>query len=186
MNFSIVLALAFALAMDAFAVSMGLSLSLGKMTRSQTFRLSFHFGLFQFMMPVIGWLIGKNLFRYIQAFDHWIAFGLLLIIGGKMIYESFARGERREMRKSDPTRGLSLMMLSVATSMDALAVGLSLAVIHAAIIYPAIIIGFVAFFMTLVGIKIGPLIGLIVGKRAEFLGGLILVLIGIKILIDHL
>lgn len=186
MNFFLVLALALALAMDAFAVSMGLSLSLGRMTRSQTFRLSFYFGLFQFMMPVIGWAAGKNLFRYIQAFDHWVAFGLLLIIGGKMIYESFARRERGKEKRSDPTRGFSLLMLSVATSMDALAVGLSLAVLHIAIVYPAIIIGLVAFSMTVVGVKIGPLVGVIVGKRAEFLGGLLLVLIGVKILSEHL
>jgi putative Mn2+ efflux pump MntP len=186
MNFFIVLALALALAMDAFAVSMGLSLSFGKMTRSQTFRLSFHFGFFQFMMPVVGWLAGKNLFKYIQSVDHWIAFGLLLIIGGKMIYESFARRERREMRKSDPTKGFSLILLSVATSIDALAVGLSLAALHFSIVYPAVIIGLVAFTMSVIGVKVGPLIGIIIGKRAELLGGLILVLIGAKILSDHL
>lgn len=186
MNFFIVLALALALAMDAFAVSVGLSLSLGKMTKSQTFRLSFHFGFFQFIMPVIGWLAGKNLIKYIQAVDHWVAFGLLLIIGGKMIYESFAQAERLEMRKSDPTKGFSLMLLSVATSIDALAVGVSLAALHFSIVYPAVIIGMVAFSMSVVGVKIGPLIGIIMGKRAELLGGLILVLIGAKILSDHL
>lgn len=186
MNFFLVLAIALALAMDAFAVSMGLSLSLGKMTRSQTFRLSFHFGFFQFMMPVVGWVAGKNLLRDIQTFDHWVAFGLLLVIGVKMIYESFSREERQKMSSSDPTRGFSLLMLSVATSIDALAVGLTLAALHVSIAYPAIIIGLVAFSMSVIGIKIGPLLGIIFGKRAEFLGGLILILIGVKILFEHL
>lgn len=186
MNFFIVLALALALAMDAFAVSMGLSLSLSKMTRSQTFRLSFHFGFFQFMMPIIGWMAGRSLLDFIKAFDHWVAFGLLLVIGGKMIYESFGREEKRKMRRSDPTRGFSLMMLSVATSMDALAVGLSLAALHAAIIYPAVIVGLVAFSMSVIGVRIGPLVGIIVGKRAELAGGMILVIIGVKILSEHL
>jgi len=186
MNFFLVLAIALALAMDAFAVSMGLSLSLGKMTKSQTFRLSFHFGFFQFMMPVVGWVAGKNLLRYIQIYDHWVAFGLLLIIGGKMIYESFSRKEIRKIRSSDPTRGFFLLMLSVATSIDALALGVSLAALHVSIVYPAIIIGLVAFSMSVIGIKIGPLLGIVVGKRAELLGGLILVLIGAKILSEHL
>lgn len=186
MSFFLILAIAFSLAMDAFAVSMGLCLSLGKMTRSQTFRVSFHFGFFQLMMPVVGWVAGKNILKSIQAYDHWVAFGLLSIIGAKMIYESFGRGDGRRMRSSDPTRGFSLLMLSVATSIDALVVGLSLAALRISIAYPAAIIGLVAFSMTIIGIKIGPLLGIIVGKRAEFLGGMILVLIGVKILFEHL
>lgn len=186
MNFFVVLAIALGLALDAFAVSMGLSLSLGKMSKGQTFRLSFHFGLFQFMMPVIGWVAGRNMLKYIQAYDHWLAFGLLFIVGGRMIYESFGRDESRKMHSSDPTKGFSLLMLSVATSMDALAVGLSLGVLHLSIIYPAIIIGLVAFSLSIVGIKIGPLVGRVVEKKAEFLGGLILILIGVKILLEHL
>jgi putative Mn2+ efflux pump MntP len=150
-------------------------------------RLATFFGLFQFMMPLIGWYAGQNILaRYIEPFDHWVAFGLLLVIGAKMIYESFKSGKKIKDIKADPTKGLSLFLLSVATSIDALAVGLSLAALQVAILYPACIIGVVAFFMTVLGAKIGPFFGRLIGKRAEFLGGLILILIGVKTLLDHL
>jgi len=187
MNFFLIIAVAFALAMDAFAVSVGISVNQEGVTKKQTLRLALHFSLFQFMMPILGWLVAQNvLIKYIEPFDHWVAFCLLLIIGGKMIYESFKRGEKPEKSKADPTKGLSLIMLSVATSIDALAVGLSLAALQVAILYPAAVIGIVAFLMTIAGAKIGPLFGQFIGKRAELSGGLILILIGIKILLDHL
>jgi putative Mn2+ efflux pump MntP len=187
MNFFLVIAVALALAMDAFAVSVGISLNTETITKRQTLRLASNFGLFQFMMPLIGWYAGQNiLVRYIEPFDHWVAFGLLAVIGGKMIYESFKRGKKIKNTKADPTKGLSLLVLSVATSIDALAVGLSLAALHVAILYPAVVIGLVAFFMTVLGVNIGPLFGRIIGKRAELLGGLILILIGVKTLLDHL
>ncbi|NIO48702.1 MAG: manganese efflux pump [Candidatus Aminicenantes bacterium] len=187
MNFFLVFAVALALAMDAFAVSVGISLSHETITKRQTLRLATHFGFFQFMMPLIGWYAAQNIFvKYIEPFDHWVAFSLLFIIGGKMIYESLKSGKKINNIKADPTKGLSLIMLSVATSIDALAVGLSLAALNVAILYPAIVIGLVAFFMTILGVKIGPFFGRLVGKRAEFLGGLILILIGVKTLLDHL
>lgn len=186
MSFPLVLAIALALAMDAFAVSVGLSLSREGLTGKQTFRIAIHFGFFQFMMPIIGWLAGQSVLRYIQAVDHWVAFGLLSFIGGKMIYESFSRQRRVERKDSDPTKGLSLIMLSVVTSIDALAVGLGLAFIHVNILYPAAIIGVVAFLLTVAGVKISRLLGQWLGKGAGLLGGLILILIGIKILCEHL
>ena len=187
MNFFLVIAVALALAMDAFAVSVGISLNSETITKRQTLRLASHFGLFQFMMPLLGWYAGQNILaRYIEPFDHWVAFGLLAVIGGKMIYESFKGGKKIKDTKADPTKGASLLVLSVATSIDALAVGLSLAALQVAILYPAIIIGLVAFFMAVLGVNIGPFFGRIIGKRAELLGGLILILIGIKILLDHL
>lgn len=187
MNFFLVFAIALALAMDAFAVSVGISLSHEAITKRQTLRLASHFGFFQFMMPLIGWQAAQNiLMKHIEPFDHWVAFSLLLIIGGRMIYESFKRGKRLKNINLDPTRGLSLLLLSVATSIDALAVGLSLAALHLAILYPACIIGLVAFFMTVLGVKIGPFLGQLIGRRAKFLGGLILILIGIKTLSEHL
>jgi len=187
MNFFLVFAVALALAMDAFAVSVGISLSHDKITKQQTLRLASHFGFFQFMMPLIGWYAGQNiLVRYIEPFDHWVAFSLLLIIGGKMIYESFRRERKIKNNRADPTKGLSLLLLSVATSIDALAVGLSLAALHVAILYPAVVIGLVAFFMTVLGVNIGPFFGRLIGKRAELLGGLILILIGVKTILDHL
>jgi putative Mn2+ efflux pump MntP len=187
MNFFLVFVIALALAMDAFAVSVGISLSNEKITKQQTLRLASHFGFFQFMMPLIGWYAAQNILaRYIEPFDHWVAFSLLVIIGGKMIYESFKRTKKVKNTKADPTKGLSLLMLSLATSIDALAVGLSLAALHAAILYPAVVIGLVAFFMTVLGVNIGPFFGRIIGKRAELMGGLILILIGVKTLLDHL
>ena len=186
MNLFIVLAIALALAMDAFAVSLGISVAFAEVTRKQTFRLAFHFGLFQFLMPIAGWAAGESILKYIQGFDHWIAFGLLGFIGTRMIYESFRLGERPKKFKKDPTKGTSLLILSLATSIDALAVGLSLAVLEVSIIYPAAIIGFVAFLMTGLGMKIGPFLGKLFGKRAELLGGIILVIVGLKILFDHL
>jgi putative Mn2+ efflux pump MntP len=185
-NILVVLVVALALAMDAFAVSIGLGLSLKPATGAQTFRLAFHFGLFQFLMPVIGWAAGESFIRYIGGYDHWVAFGLLLAVGGKMVFESFRRDARIKARDSDPSRGLSLFVLSIATSLDALAVGLSLAALHVDIVYPAVVIGIVAFGMTIAGMKIGPLLGKIIGKRAELMGGVILILIGLKILADHL
>jgi len=132
MNFFLIIAVAFALAMDAFAVSVGISVN-KEVTKKQTLRLALYFGLFQFMMPILGWYVAQNvLIKYVEPFDHWVAFCLLLIIGGKMIYESFKRGEKPEKSKADPTKGLSLIMLSVATSIDALAVGLSLAALQVA------------------------------------------------------
>jgi len=182
----LVLGIALALALDAFAVSLGLGLSLKPATSGQTFRLAFHFGLFQFLMPVVGWAAGETLIRYIEKYDHWVAFALLLGVGGKMIVESFRPEKGSAAERADPTRGISLLVLSVATSLDALAVGLSLAALRVAIILPAVVIGIVAFTMTATGMKIGPVLGKVIGRRAELLGGVILILIGIKILADHL
>lgn len=186
MNILLVLGLALALAMDAFAVSLGLGLSLKPATGSQTFRLAFHFGFFQFLMPVLGWAAGETLLRYIQKYDHWVAFALLLGVGAKMIYGSFRMEKELGTERSDPTRGISLLVLSLATSLDALAVGLSLAALRVSIVFPAVVIGIVAFGLTVLGMKIGPALGKVIGRRAELLGGVILVLIGIKILTDHL
>jgi putative Mn2+ efflux pump MntP len=185
-NFLLILGVALALAMDAFAVSMSVGLNEKQTTRGQTFRLAFHFGLFQFLMPVIGWGAGESFVKYIEEYDHWVAFGLLLGVGAKMIFESLQRKKDLKVKNPDPTKGISLLVLSVATSLDALAVGLSLAALHVDIIYPALVIGIVAFVMTVVGMKIGPLLGKVIGKRAELMGGVILLLIGIKILADHL
>jgi manganese efflux pump family protein len=182
----IILGVALGLAMDAFAVSLGLGLSLRPATSGQTFRLAFSFGSFQFMMPILGWAAGETLVRYIGAYDHWVAFGLLLGVGGKMIVESLRPGKQPGSERADPTRGISLLVLSVATSLDALAVGLSLAALQVTIIFPAVVIGIVAFGITVLGMKIGPALGKVIGRRAELLGGGVLIVIGIKILADHL
>ncbi|TNF51887.1 MAG: manganese efflux pump [Deltaproteobacteria bacterium] len=176
--------LALALAMDAFAVALGTGAVLSRLTGRHLFRLGFHFGLFQALMPVIGWLAGLTVMQWVEAWDHWIAFSLLAIIGGRMIYEAFSDEEKTDDR--DPTKGLSLVLLSIATSIDALAVGFSLSVIGVSIWIPALIIGLVAGVLTLVGMLLGGRIGDRWGSRVEIFGGMVLIAIGIKILIEHL
>jgi len=179
------LALAVALAMDAFAVAIVTGLTLNPMTRRHVFRLAFHFGLFQALMPTIGWLAGNAVHRYISAFDHWIAFGLLAFVGGKMLWGAL-HGEGDAKATADPTSGWPLVFLSVATSIDALAVGLSLAMIGSTIVVPVVVIGIVAAAFTATGMVLGRRIGSLWGKRVEVIGGLILIGIGIKIVIEHL
>ncbi len=186
MKIFLVLPIAWALAMDAFAVSVGLSVHRKGLSRNQVFRLASSFGLFQFLMPLLGWLAGQTIIDSIKTIDHWVAFGLLAVIGAKMIYESFKSETKISNQDKDPTKGFVLLILSVATSIDALAVGLSFAALDLPVLVPSLIIGVVAFIMTVVGTKIGPLFGRLVGKRAELFGGCVLILIGIKILIDHL
>lgn len=186
MGFLIVLSIALALAMDCFAVTLGISLSRGKLFKSQKLRLAFSFGFFQAVMTAAGWIAGKSILLVIHAFDHWVAFGLLLFIGGKMIYASFRRKDGTTDAETDPARGLSLLFLSVATSIDALAAGMSFAVLNGTILFPAVVIGMVTFLMTILGASVGPSAGRIVGRRAELLGGSILILVGIKILTEHI
>jgi len=181
-----VLLIAVALAMDAFTVAMAVGLHLsgrGMISPRQYFRLGFHFGLFQFMMPILGWLAGSTIRHYIENLDHWAAMGLLSYIGVKMIRES-----RRQSgyERDDPTRGMSLIVLSVATSIDALAMGLSLALLGIGIIYPSIIIGIVAAAFTMTGLALGRKIGNVWRGRVTLIGGLILIGIGLKILFEHL
>jgi len=176
--------LALALAMDAFAVALGTGAVLSRLTGRHLFRLGFHFGLFQALMPVIGWLAGLTIMQWVETWDHWIAFSLLAIIGGRMIYEAFSDEEKTDDR--DPTKGLSLVLLSIATSIDALAVGFSLSVIGVSIWMPALVIGLVAGVLTIAGMLLGGRIGDRWGSRVEIFGGLVLIAIGAKILIEHL
>jgi putative Mn2+ efflux pump MntP len=148
--------------------------------------MSFSFGFFQFVMPLIGWSAGRTVSGFIESLDHWVAFGLLLFVGGKMIFESFHEKETGNASKADPTRGWTLLMLSIATSIDALAVGLSLAFLGEAILFPSVVIGIVALAMTWVGMVAGEKAGTYLGKKVEIAGGLILIGIGIKILVEHL
>jgi manganese efflux pump family protein len=185
MGWASLFALACALAMDAFAVAIVTGINLNPLKGRQVFRLAFHFGLFQALMPIIGWSVGSALYSYISVYDHWVGFGLLAFVGGKMIWESLHK-TAEERALSDPTSGWALVLLSVATSIDALAVGLSLAMIGSTIAVPAIVIGLVAATFTASGMMLGRQIGTLWGKRVEALGGLVLIAIGIKILIEHL
>ena len=186
MDYLTVFAVAFALAMDAFAVSIAAGVALKTVTRRQTIRLAWHFGFFQFAMPVIGWGAGNTVHALIKSYDHWIAFALLLLVGGNMIREAF-QTQQAGPRNNDPTRGMSLVLLSVATSIDALAVGLSFSVLEETIWFPAIIIGVVAAICTGAGIHIGRRLGSTtrLGRYADISGGLVLIAIGITILYRH-
>ena len=185
MDFLTIFLIALGLAMDAFAVSLSGGFAAGKATPRQTLRLAFHFGLFQFFMPILGWAAGLTVQNLIQAYDHWVAFALLAGIGGKMVYESF-RQEKNEGRKPDITRGASLVLLSLATSIDALAVGLSLSLLRVRILYPSTVIGVVCFALTALGFAFGSRLGRLLGRRMELLGGMVLIGIGGRILIEHL
>lgn len=178
------LGVALALAMDAFAVALATGLSLNKLTGRHLFRLGWHFGLFQAMMPVLGWLAGLTVQQWIAAYDHWIAFTLLSLVGGKMIHEALSDTDE-DAPAGDPTRGLTMVMLSVATSIDALAVGLTLAMLGVDIWIPALVIGLVAGSLTVAGMLLGRRISGHWGPRVEIFGGLVLFAIGIKILIEH-
>ncbi len=186
MSFVFILGIAVALAMDCFAITLGLACGARGLTMKQVLRMAACFGGFQFVMPVAGWLAGDRLLGLIKGFDHWIAFGLLALIGGRMIYESFGVSEEDKARRPDQTQGSRLLLLALATSIDALAVGLSLGVVRTSILYPAVIIGATSFVLTIVGAKLGPVVGRIAGRRAELLGGLILIAIGVKTLVEHI
>jgi putative Mn2+ efflux pump MntP len=179
-----ILMIAVGLAMDAFAVSLGTGTSGHAADNRAAFRMSFHFGLFQFMMPVIGWFAGVNIEPLIAPLDHWIAFALLAFVGARMIRSGL--DPEAESFQTNPTRGMTLVILSIATSIDALAIGLSLAFLQVTIWYPSIIIGVVCAGFSLVGIRLGHRLGEKFGKRMEIVGGVILILIGLRILASHL
>lgn len=185
MSTPMILALALGLAMDTFAVAIAASVMLGSVSSRQIFRFAFHFGLFQMTMPIVGWAAGLSFEVWIKAWDHWVAFGLLSFIGGKAIAGAFRSGED-DAQAADPTRGLSLIVLSFATSIDALAVGISFAVLDVHIWSAVVIIGVVTGLVTMTGMLIGSRLGSRFGKRIEILGGFILILIGLKILVEHL
>lgn len=181
-----IFAIAVALAMDAFAVAIATGVCLQDVSFRQRFRLSWHFGLFQAMMPVIGWSAGLTVRSHIERFDHWIAFGLLALVGINMIRESLSP-DNDTCEPRDPTRGLSLVLLSVATSIDALAVGFSVSVLNIDIWWPALIIGIVAGAFTLLGLQIGQRVGSMtrLSAYAEAVGGVVLLAIGVNILHEH-
>jgi putative Mn2+ efflux pump MntP len=183
-SFSLI-AVAVALAMDAFAVALAAGAVLHPLSFRPCFRLAFHFGLFQALMPVIGWLAGLTVQSFAAAWSHWIAFALLLYIGGRMIYEAISAEDGQE-RNNDPSRGLTMVGLAVATSIDALAVGLTLAMLDVVVWVPALVIGLVACGFTVLGLFLGTRAGKRWGSRVEVAGGTLLILIGLKILLSAL
>jgi putative Mn2+ efflux pump MntP len=183
LNTITLIAIAISLAMDAFAVSISTGAYLISPQPRQVFRMAFHFGFFQFIMPITGWVGGYTIIDYIRRADHWIAAGLLIFVGVKMIQESF-RTEKKFLK--DPTRGFTLVVLSIATSLDAMAIGFTLSMIHVSILYPSIIIGLTAAIFSVAGIYLGSNVTAVLGKRIETLGGIVLFIIAGKILIEHL
>jgi putative Mn2+ efflux pump MntP len=181
----VLLGIAVGLATDAFAVAIVVSVGLGGASRRQVFRLGWHFGLFQGLMPVIGWAAGSSLRPVVGRWDHWLAFVLLGVIGGRMVLEA-ARGAARPSAQPDPTRGWSLVGLSVATSIDAFAVGLSFAALGVRVWLPALVIGLTAGAVTVLGTLCGSRLGLRFGRRVSAVGGLLLIAIGCWMVIEHL
>ncbi len=179
-----ILFIAVALAMDAFAVSVAAGTS-GLMAGARAkFRLSFHLGFFQFFMPIAGWYAGMHIAPLVSAIDHWVAFFLLSFIGIRMIADAF--GDKGKKVKKDPSRGYTLVLLAVATSIDALAVGFSLAMINVDIWYPSVMIGIITAAMSLAGIQLGRFLGHRAGPRMEIAGGAILIVIAVRILASGL
>jgi putative Mn2+ efflux pump MntP len=176
--------LAVGLSMDAMAVAMVSGCATNKIELRPALLMAFFFGFFQILMPVIGWLAGLGFKKVISSFDHWLAFILLLFIGGKMIWEN-RRPEERHSRTNLPSLPV-LLGLAVATSIDALAVGLSFSLLAVDIITPVLIIGLVTFSLSFLGVLAGHKFGSLIAGKVEILGGLILITIGFKILLEHL
>ena len=175
------------LSMDAFAVSICKGLGMSKLNKKQMLIIALYFGGFQALMPYIGWAVGARFSSYVSQYAHWIAFILLAIIGGKMIHEALTESEDCEDDgiKDKKLSHKELLLLAIATSIDALAVGISFAFLNVPIIPSIIIIGLTTFAICLVGVIIGKIFGSKYKNKAEFVGGLILVIIGLKIVLEQ-
>ena len=176
------------LSMDAFAVSICKGLSMRKVNKKQCLVIGLFFGGFQALMPFIGWVLGSQFEQYITSIDHWIAFILLGFIGGKMVVEAIReKDEAVEVGKMDPPLDLKEMfILAIATSIDALAVGITFAFLQVPIVEAVSIIGITTFVISVIGVYVGNFFGNRYKKKAELAGGMILILIGVKILLEHL
>ncbi|MBU0729108.1 MAG: manganese efflux pump MntP family protein [Proteobacteria bacterium] len=180
-----ILLIALALAVDAFSVALAAGISLPEVGHRHTFRLSWHFGLFQGLMNILGWAAGLSIRNFIESYAHWVAFILLAIVGVRMIIE--ARRDKQDASKTDPTRGKMLVFLSIATSIDSLAVGISFSLLQISIWIPALVIGIVAALFTAVGLHLGNYAKSLtrIGSWAEVMCGFLLIFLGLKILYDH-
>ncbi len=183
MDLLTIVLIAVGLAMDAFAVSIAKGIVINHDRRRTALLLGGFFGGFQMLMPAIGWIVGLSFKEIIMGVDHWIAFGLLAFIGSKMIYDS----TKKEKENEESTLKLhTLLILAVATSIDALMVGLSFAFLQTSILEPILLIGLVTFSLSFVGFFFGCGLGQVFGSRIKVIGGLILIGIGLRILLDHL
>lgn len=187
MGFIELILLAVALAMDAFAVSMCKGLSMKKINYRYAAVIALYFGVFQAVMPVIGYFLGVKFEKYITSVDHWIAFALLVFIGGKMVYEAvLSKEENEEEACEGRINHKELLILAVATSIDALAVGITFAFLRVEVAPAVLLIGAVTFIISFVGVLIGNRFGEKYKKGAEVFGGVVLILLGVKILLEHL
>lgn len=185
MSIAEILLIAVGLSMDSLAVSITCGAILKKFRIKHIFRIALFMGIFQGIMPLIGWLSGIAFQKHIANFDHWIAFGLLSIIGGKMLYEGLF-GNDEASKRFDPTKAATLLGLALATSIDALAVGVSFAMLKIEVIEPILVIGITTFLLSFVGATFSSKFGHRINLKMEIFGGIILIGIGLKILIEHL
>lgn len=173
--------------MDAFAVSICKGLGMSRLNMRQAAVISLFFGGFQALMPLIGWALGSQLTDFITPIDHWIAFGLLAFVGGKMLWDAFHEDDEDEGVQTDEKLDLKeLLMLAIATSIDALAVGITFAFLQVAIVPSITIIGLTTFVISFAGVAVGHFFGTRFEKPATIVGGVVLILIGVKILLEHL
>jgi manganese efflux pump family protein len=179
-----VLLIALGLSMDCFAVALGISTCARRLSFARFLRVPIAFGLFQAGMNLLGWLVGQAISGLIAPFDHWVAFVVLVFVGLRMLWE--ARGGEENEKRLDITNWWLLLTLAVATSLDSLAVGLSFAFLRYSIMLAAFIIGLAAFLVSTLGFIVGRKAGEVIGHRAELAGGLVLILIGLRILLSHL
>ena len=186
MNLWELLLIAVGLSMDAFAVSVCKGLGMSKLRPAHAGIIALFFGGFQGMMPLIGWFLGSHFQKYIVSIDHWVAFGLLVFIGGEMLAESLKKEESEE-EDGDVIRIKQLFLLAIATSIDALAVGITFALLPGTnVVLSVILIGCVTFVLSYAGVGIGFKFGDKYEKKAQFTGGVILILLGLKILLEHM
>lgn len=186
MGFFELFLIAVGLSMDAFAVSICKGLKMQRFNVRHAGVIALAFGGFQALMPVIGWFLGKQFESYITGIDHWIAFALLAVIGGKMAVESFKKEEEDSSKENEKLDVKELLVLAVATSIDALAVGITFAFLQVSIVPAVSLIGVITFVLSALGVFIGHKFGAKFKSKAELAGGIILIFIGLKILLEHL
>lgn len=174
--------------MDAFAVAVCKGATLHKPRFREALRTGFIFGIIEASTPVIGWALGLYTSQYIIQWDHWVAFGLLFILGSRMIYQSLKRSDECPCEDDAPQRhgSLSLIATGIATSLDAMAIGVGLAFLQVNIVHTAMTIGMMTMIMATLGMLIGRYIGPVLGKKAEIIGGIVLIAIGFNIVFEHL
>jgi putative Mn2+ efflux pump MntP len=184
-DISSILLIAVGVAMDCFAVALGGSISMRRLSHRQVMRASGSFGVFQGGMLALGWLAGFTVERFISGYDHWVAFSLLTLVGGRIIWDAVKK-RRTQEESIDVTKGLALLVLSIATSIDALAVGLGLALLKSSIMVSSLVVGSVTFLVAAGGFYIGKRATGLLGRQAKIVGGLLLIGIGLRILLTHI